>query len=41
LPHIAAGQLRALAVLSTKRIAELPDVPTIGEAGYPDVLAAS
>ncbi len=37
LPHIAAGQLRALAVLS----AELPDVPTIGEAGYPGVLAAS
>jgi tripartite-type tricarboxylate transporter receptor subunit TctC len=41
LPHIAGGQLRALAVLSTKRIAELPDVPTIGEAGYPGVLAAS
>jgi tripartite-type tricarboxylate transporter receptor subunit TctC len=33
LPHIAGGQLRALAVLSAKRIAELPDVPTIGEAG--------
>ena len=41
LPHIAAGQLRALAVLSAKRIPELPDVPTIGEAGYPGVLAAS
>jgi tripartite-type tricarboxylate transporter receptor subunit TctC len=41
LPHIAGGQLRALAVLSAKRIAELPDVPTIGEAGYPGVLAAS
>jgi tripartite-type tricarboxylate transporter receptor subunit TctC len=41
LPHIAAGQLRALAVLSAKRIAELPDVPTIGEAGYPGVLTAS
>ena len=26
LPHIAGGQLRALAVLSAKRIAELPDV---------------
>jgi len=35
LPHIAGGQLRALAVLSAKRIAELPDVPTIGEAGFP------
>ena len=41
LPHIAAGQLRALAVLSAKRIPELPDVPTIGEAGYPGVLTAS
>lgn len=41
LPHIAGGQLRALAVLSAKRIAELPDVPSIGEAGYPTVLATS
>ncbi len=41
LPHIAAGQLRALAVLSAQRIPELPDVPTIGEAGYPGVLTAS
>jgi tripartite-type tricarboxylate transporter receptor subunit TctC len=41
LPHIAGGQLRALAVLSARRIAELPDVPTIGEAGYPGVLASS
>jgi tripartite-type tricarboxylate transporter receptor subunit TctC len=41
LPHIQAGQLRALAVLSAKRIPELPDVPTIGEAGYPAVLSTS
>jgi tripartite-type tricarboxylate transporter receptor subunit TctC len=41
LPHIAGGQLRALAVLSARRIAELPDVSTIGEAGYPGVLTAS
>jgi tripartite-type tricarboxylate transporter receptor subunit TctC len=41
LPHIQAGQLRALAVLSDKRIPELPDVPTIGEAGYPAVLSTS
>lgn len=41
LPHIQAGQLRALAVLSTKRIPELPDVPTIGEAGYPGVVTSS
>jgi tripartite-type tricarboxylate transporter receptor subunit TctC len=41
LPHIKAGQLRALAVLSAKRIPELPNVPTIGEAGYPRVLSTS
>jgi tripartite-type tricarboxylate transporter receptor subunit TctC len=41
LPHIKAGQLRALAVLSEKRIPDLPDVPAIGEAGYPTVLSAS
>jgi tripartite-type tricarboxylate transporter receptor subunit TctC len=41
LSHIEAGQLRALAVLSANRIRELPDVPTIGEAGYPDVITAS
>jgi len=41
LPHIRAGELRALAVLSAQRIAELPDVPTIGEAGYPAVLTSS
>jgi tripartite-type tricarboxylate transporter receptor subunit TctC len=41
LPHIAAGQLRALAVLSAHRIPELPDVPTMSEVGYPSVISAS
>jgi tripartite-type tricarboxylate transporter receptor subunit TctC len=34
-PHIKAGTIRALAVADTKRSPVLPDVPTIGEAGYP------
>jgi tripartite-type tricarboxylate transporter receptor subunit TctC len=36
LPYIREGKLLALVVNSTKRAAELPDVPTVIEAGYPD-----
>ena len=36
IPHARAGALRALFVTPT-RLAELPDVPTAGEAGYPDM----
>ena len=34
LGQIRTGKLRALAVTSGKRVAELPDVPTVSEAGY-------
>jgi tripartite-type tricarboxylate transporter receptor subunit TctC len=35
LPHIKSGKVKPLAVFTEKRIADLPDVPTIAEAGYP------
>jgi tripartite-type tricarboxylate transporter receptor subunit TctC len=35
LPQIKDGSLRPLAVFTPHRVKELPDVPTIAEAGYP------
>jgi tripartite-type tricarboxylate transporter receptor subunit TctC len=40
-PYIKQGVLRVLAVASRKRIAVLPDVPTLAEAGFPDFENAS
>jgi len=34
LPHIKDGTIKPLAVFTQKRVADLPDVPTIAEAGY-------
>ena len=35
LPQVSAGALRALAVSSAQRFVDLPDVPTVAEAGGP------
>ena len=35
MPQIKAGKLRPLAVTTAKRSAELPNVPTLAEAGFP------
>ncbi|MDE5457149.1 tripartite tricarboxylate transporter substrate binding protein [Bradyrhizobium sp. CSA112] len=34
LPLVAGGKIRALAVTTSQRVAQLPDVPTVQEAGF-------
>ena len=41
LAHIRSGKLRALAVAGPKRAHALPDLPTMAEAGVPDVEVGS
>ena len=40
-PHIKAGTLRCLAVTGETRWPDMPDVPTMGEAGYKDFVFAT
>jgi tripartite-type tricarboxylate transporter receptor subunit TctC len=40
-PHIKAGKLKALAVLDAKRHPHLPDVPSVAELGYPDLVMST
>jgi tripartite-type tricarboxylate transporter receptor subunit TctC len=35
LPHVRAGKLHALGVASRRRLAQIPEVPTIAESGVP------
>lgn len=41
LPHIQSQKLRALAVTTESRVAELPQVPTMAEAGYKNMLSSA
>ena len=37
LPHIKSGRLKALAAVPAQRLPELPNVPTLGEQGFPGI----
>jgi tripartite-type tricarboxylate transporter receptor subunit TctC len=41
MPHIRAGRLKVLGIGSSKRIATLPDTPTIAESGVPGYEASN
>lgn len=38
---VASGRLKAFAVTSSRRMADLPNVPTFSELGYPDLVATT
>ena len=40
-PHVKAGKLKAIAVTSSKRLDDVPTVPTLTEGGFGDVLGGS
>src|SRR5262245_15195109 len=37
LPYVKSGQAKGIAILSTKRSAQMPDVPTMTESGVPNL----
>lgn len=39
--HVRAGKLIPLAISSAARLADFPDVPTLNELGYPDLVATT
>jgi tripartite-type tricarboxylate transporter receptor subunit TctC len=39
--RVKSGEVRALAITGTSRDAELPDIPTLAESGYPAVTSTS
>lgn len=40
-PHVKSGKLKAIAVTSSKRLDDVPAVPTLAESGFGDVVGGS
>jgi tripartite-type tricarboxylate transporter receptor subunit TctC len=40
-PHVRAGDIKAYAVTSDARLAQAPDIPTIGEMGLPSLSSSA
>jgi len=41
IPHMQSGKLKPVAVAATRRLAQIPNVPTMAEAGLPDFEVSS
>jgi tripartite-type tricarboxylate transporter receptor subunit TctC len=40
-PYVAASKVTALAVTSAKRLPSMPEVPSVAEVGYPQLVTSS
>lgn len=41
IPHVKGGKAKVLAVIAPKRVAQLPDTPTMAESGFPELMLGS
>ena len=41
IPHMKTGKVKVLAVVAPKRLAQLPEVPTLAESGFPELTSGS
>ncbi|MGH8616996.1 MAG: Bug family tripartite tricarboxylate transporter substrate binding protein [Burkholderiales bacterium] len=41
LPHVKTGRVKVIAVVAPKRVAQLPEIPTLAESGFPELTSGS